>query len=514
MELEEKLIIHQDTLELSFKEHLSREDNYRILFSGPFGQGKTTFLNSVFDTEKEKYITIKLFPVNYAVSSNEDVFELIKFDILTQLVGNYSEQLNLKKVDFSRLLTTQILLRDNFSFFPWLEMLLTQFGAIGKSASEFIKILKATVGDLNEFHKQIQIDETQKLEDYVDRILAKPGSAYEMDVISSSIKDFICRLRVNSNKSIVLLIDDLDRLDPDHIFRLFNVFSTQFEHLGDSNNGYNKFGFDKIIFVCDIENIYKIYTHKYGRGVDFKGYLDKFYTQEPFDFNNRDFVRNHIRQIIDLIKTDHGSQSVKFYNVKVVTNEGTNFQIMLEWLLISLLNNRFLNLRSLLQVNNYRLDDIPLAINRSGLNTGFYPIVIILQILLKYYPTLDLLKEKLDESAILFDNKRKNLRDKININSDITRLYEYIISIAIPFITDPNEMVTDHWKRSPPDFIHCPHLNCYIHFEAKEPLSTGVVEYKFKKATQQFDDEESIELNPYEVISKTLWVLKKMGILH
>ena len=67
-----------------FNEHINIEGNDRILFSAPFGTGKSTFLTEYFDENIDKYFCFNLYPVNYSVSQNEDIFELIKFDLLLQ----------------------------------------------------------------------------------------------------------------------------------------------------------------------------------------------------------------------------------------------------------------------------------------------------------------------------------------------------------------------------------------------------------------------------------------------
>lgn len=69
-----------------FEKHL--EENSRIVFSAKFGKGKTTFLKEIFIKNQEKYFkekkyeVIHLFPVNYAVATNEDIFRYIKYDII------------------------------------------------------------------------------------------------------------------------------------------------------------------------------------------------------------------------------------------------------------------------------------------------------------------------------------------------------------------------------------------------------------------------------------------------
>ena len=59
-----------------FEQHLALEGNNRILFSGTFGVGKTYFLNKFFEEKKDKFLYIRLAPTNYAISSNEDIFDL------------------------------------------------------------------------------------------------------------------------------------------------------------------------------------------------------------------------------------------------------------------------------------------------------------------------------------------------------------------------------------------------------------------------------------------------------
>lgn len=85
---------------VAFKEHLER--NERTIFSAKFGDGKTYFLNEFKKKysddnkesadKKEKYYFITLYPVNYSVAENQDIFEYIKRDILLQLAKD--EKLN------------------------------------------------------------------------------------------------------------------------------------------------------------------------------------------------------------------------------------------------------------------------------------------------------------------------------------------------------------------------------------------------------------------------------------
>jgi hypothetical protein len=125
----------------------------------------------------------------------------------------------------------------------------------------------------------------------------KEGTIYENDIVTKSISTSIEKLKreninteeVDENakeKEVILIIDDLDRLDPEHVFRLFNVFASHFDNY-EKDGKKNKFGFDKVLFVCDIKNIRNIFHHKYGSDVDFNGYIDKFYSSEIYHFDNR-----------------------------------------------------------------------------------------------------------------------------------------------------------------------------------------------------------------------------------
>ena len=65
--------------------HTHLENNPRTILTASFGNGKTTFLGQYTKKYKEEGEFITLHPVNYSCSTNEDVFEYIKRDILLQL---------------------------------------------------------------------------------------------------------------------------------------------------------------------------------------------------------------------------------------------------------------------------------------------------------------------------------------------------------------------------------------------------------------------------------------------
>ena len=108
------------------------------------------------------------------------------------------------------------------------------------------------------------------------------------------------------NQKSVLVIDDLDRIDPAHIFRILNVFSA---HIDYRNSGNNKFGFDKITLVCDIKNLRSIFKTHYGASTDFSGYIDKFYSKIIYHFDNRKNIERFVQEVLDSISFE--SKKVK-----------------------------------------------------------------------------------------------------------------------------------------------------------------------------------------------------------
>ena len=94
------------------------------------------------------------------------------------------------------------------------------------------------------------------------------------------------------DKKIVLIIEDMDRMDPAHLFRILNVFSAHIDYnyrFGvNSNQPFvgNKFGLDKVVFVMSYENTEHIFHHLYGEGADFNGYISKFCSSNIFDYSH------------------------------------------------------------------------------------------------------------------------------------------------------------------------------------------------------------------------------------
>ncbi|MFC0320233.1 P-loop NTPase fold protein [Olivibacter oleidegradans] len=514
----DEILIDHKTLEKRFLEHIQLQGNYRILFTAPFGQGKTTFLNDVFDAVTEKYYAIKLFPVNYSVSANEDVFELIKFDILVQLIGKYKEQLKLKEEDFSFLLTSQVYITNRLDIMSWLQSTIGLFGQIGKSAKDFLGTLNETVGDFNKFQKEIQINEISEVTDYLKKIEGGPGSSYEMDSISRLIFDLIQRLKSsqteNYNNEVVLIVDDLDRLDPEHIFRLFNIFSAHFDN-PESLEQHNKFGFDKVIFVCDIENIRRIYRHRYGINVDFKGYLDKFFSYLPFEFDNREFINKKVYEFITLMKVNSTTTSSDFFNHCKNPENKNEFFYAFKWFLICLVNSKIMNLRTMVSLPPVEIPDRFYKYPSYTVNTTDYEILWIFYFLKSILGSWELVSEKLLLLCEIYNVHKAHKASSVESHNQ-SKDYNVIISFCLPFLFERDKGIRSFFERDDPKCLWSNILKCWIHFEPKtRAVSNGNLQFSFLFASEsEEEDSNKLVLTPYDVLLKTYNECKKAGFLE
>ena len=481
-----------------FNEHINIEGNDRILFSAPFGTGKSTFLTEYFDENKDKYFCFNLYPVNYSVSQNEDIFELIKFDLLLQLMGNYRDEINLQNEDFSNILSFQALFLKEIKLTPILLALLEEGGKIGKSA----KILIDEVKKQYDNYKEQFNDEEKFIEQYLEQIENKVGNANEMDAYSTIILNLLKRLKNKfSDKKSVLIIDDLDRLDPEHIFRLFNIFSLNF----GKEEILNKFGFDKIIFVCDIENIRNIYAHKYGENVDFKGYIDKFYSYEPYVFENELLVKQKIENILEL------SNGIIFNDLK-----DSDYQLYysLKAILMILLNKKYINLRTLISKKEI------LFLNRKFSNNGLYTensldfkIIVLFNILKNYLGTFNFLDKVLENLSK--DNKISSLTSNHNdFNySNYQRTLLFIFSLCLPFLFDfekGNQILVGNADNK--FVIKFNEFNVFIHYENAFGFNNDYLRVIKVTELEKFDSKE-VSLEPFKVLNYTFKKCVKRGAI-
>jgi hypothetical protein len=278
-----------------FDKHISNPQNERVIVSGAFGIGKTTFVRSYFEGKQDQYVTIRVSPINYSVSSNDNIFELIKADIIKQLYV----QGHIKPKHFTKISSGK----------AWLKYAKEQPLELGKQLSEalsklhpLIEVASAgfagvapLIAEVNKIDKKLKSEPRSrdaKLIEHLEAVVQRPGSYLEFNMISELIADVLQEIR-KAGKKTVFIVDDLDRLDPDHIFRILNVLSVHYDHDIEKN----KFGFDKVVCICDIANIESIFRHRYGITADFHGYIDKFYSEEPFKFDNSDAIAAYCQDL-------------------------------------------------------------------------------------------------------------------------------------------------------------------------------------------------------------------------
>jgi len=274
----------------AFKKHL--DINERTIFSAKFGDGKTYFLNEFKKKygdenkekvdKKEKYYFITLYPVNYSVADNQDIFEYIKRDILLQLAND--EKLN--PVDFDAIAT---------SIFTWENLKEVIYFLISCLPEGKIlnKILEKGEIFLNKYkEKQTTFSKYESL------FKSQKGGLYEHDGYTRLIIEALKYIKSSDYKT-VLIIEDLDRIDPAHLFRILNVLGAHIdEHLYQESENSNKFGFNNIVTVFDYNTTENIFHHFYGKDANYKGYINKFTSHQPFYYSIDEIAREYLYKVI------------------------------------------------------------------------------------------------------------------------------------------------------------------------------------------------------------------------
>ena len=260
-----------------FAQYLETTD--RIILSAKFGDGKTYLLNELRKDEamQNKYEFFTIYPVNYSVAKNEDVFEYIKRDIIVQL----HERKLLENIDLNALFAS-VLISDDFTS---VVSFLLSFVSMGEFYNKV-------------YHKFLEIknkyDEKKHTADkYLSKFANTAGCIYEEDGYTTLIRmaiewisqDHSLNGEERKAKKPVLIIEDLDRLDPKHLFRILNVVSAHIDDSDRTDIVGNKFGFSNIVLVMDYDVTKHIFHHFYGAEACYEGYMSKFLSREPFRYS-------------------------------------------------------------------------------------------------------------------------------------------------------------------------------------------------------------------------------------
>lgn len=318
---EENMIPIDDPMK-NFTDHI--HNNERIVFSARFGDGKTFFINKFMEKQKGYYLFITIYPTNYQVEDNKDIFELIKRDILYQLCekGFINDQ-----IDVNSIITSTFDKETICELISFLESIANISNIPGSNL--IFKLVNKFIDAKEKYDKN-----KKTYSNYINKFAQIPG-IYEHDCYTQLITAIIQSYQKEKKNKAVLIIEDLDRIDPAHVFRILNIFSAHIDrHYNNPDQKYpNKFAFDIVILVCCYESLQNIFHHIYGEKADFKGYIQKFITQNIFNYSLNDvkcqFLFNKISEISKIDETilrgiNEINNKVKNLSIREITTIITN----------------------------------------------------------------------------------------------------------------------------------------------------------------------------------------------
>lgn len=190
--------------------------------------------------------------------------------------------------------------------------------AVSKALITGLKVGKLFKSLRNKIDKyKEEYDQTSFLNHYLSSF--DENSVYENDIVTKIIRDNIETYQKVNKKRVVLVIEDMDRLAPAHLFRILNVFTAQMDYgyrcfvpnEDDSLVG-NKFGVSNVVFVMHEGNTKAIFHHFYGEDADYNGYMSKFYNKDIFAFSLAEEKEKYALSLISQ-ETDIREDYVKTY---------------------------------------------------------------------------------------------------------------------------------------------------------------------------------------------------------
>ena len=286
-----KIDIHDINLKeklYDFSQYLATTD--RIILSAKFGDGKTFFLNQLRSNNelRNEYLFFTIYPVNYSVAKNEDIFEYIKRDIIIQLKNDGL----LNNVDLDAVF-------DSLFDFEDIQTLVSFILSFVPGGPFYDKVFKLFCDKKKKYKKK-----KHTADKYLASFSQIKGCIYENDGYTTLIRNAIDWIKEDhvmsgpewKKKKTVLIIEDLDRLDPRHLFRILNVLSAHIDDTTSPDIVTNKFGFDNIVLVMDYEATEHIFHHFYGDKACYEGYMSKFLSREPFRYDIQHFMALHIER--------------------------------------------------------------------------------------------------------------------------------------------------------------------------------------------------------------------------
>lgn len=331
MQLKEPLVYKN--LESKFEHSLQDPNNNQILFSGPFGSGKTTFLSTYFETRKE-YNVFRVFPVNYVLHENSDIFEILKYDIILELINKKA----FSEPDIDKL--TKYVYSISQSIDQALGKMINLFSDTGKSMVEVAEVMEKSFEKNQDDYIELG-NPLLSVQTFLNTIKKYKKYSHN-DYITSVIQEKLALLMKEVKAKNVLIVDDMDRIDPDHLFRIISIFSS---HI-DLDTQTNKFGFDKIIFVGDNENFRSMFFHRYGILNNYNAYISKLCSKSPFNFDPDRELYIQIIEIISGIKFRYLNSDKEFH---IYENKSASVSRYYNYILCAMIKSGALSLRELIK---------------------------------------------------------------------------------------------------------------------------------------------------------------------
>lgn len=276
------------------------DSNSKCILSARFGEGKSFFLKEFIKAKSGEYDFITLYPTNYQTCDNKDIFEYIKRDILLALLALDDSILNGLDKTYAEIIWESIIecKGDLISALPEISIGISGAAGVNIPTSKILAVVQKVLGKC----RKKWGNNGNVLKDYLDGFKSKTGTLYEFNPISNLISDLIGRRKKTvadgNARKVVLVIEDLDRIDPAHIFRILNVFSAHLDDSEGSDYSKNKFGFDKVLLLCDYDNLKNIYYHLYGEKTDFNGYISKFSPKGVYTYSLRSKVKEYMVSLL------------------------------------------------------------------------------------------------------------------------------------------------------------------------------------------------------------------------
>lgn len=282
----------------AFDEHL--QSHSRTIFSAPYGEGKSYFLDKFKNDEdiKAKYQFVTLYPVNYQIVENADIFELVKRDILCQMIYadmipedyNISEEILLQFYIINKTKELSTYLMEGMSSIPM---------GTTTAISKGILALNRFIDKAQKRYEQFKAEASKgnAIVNFVNKM--QSHYLYENDSITSIIRECISEYKKENNKSVALLIEDMDRIDPAHLFRILNILSAHIDisykyGLHNEESLINKFDFDNIVLVLNYKSTKHIFEHLYGPNSEYDAYMGKFLSANIFKFSLQEVKKKYI----------------------------------------------------------------------------------------------------------------------------------------------------------------------------------------------------------------------------